>query len=149
MVSWRHKATLPLSEALHIIITFCNKLWWIVSPPINPQAEGRPHVGCLWPLIQYIHRCSQYLEAVFPIHNLRKRLAVAPKDSTWILPLRYFSLTVLSRDRNNELLIPPDEGGLCTDVMNLSIKISLVKKSGCLHTKKPSSFFRAHLCRKI
>lgn len=66
----------------------------------------------------------------------------APEDSTWSLPLRYFSLTVLSWDCNNGLLIPPDEGDLCTDVINLPIKIS------CLHTKKPSSFFRAHLCIK-
>jgi hypothetical protein len=63
-----------------LFVTYRNKLfflqWGVFSPSPNPQAGVPPFVGCLRLLIQYIHSCPPYLEAVSSIRNPRTRHAV-------------------------------------------------------------------------
>jgi hypothetical protein len=64
----------------------------VVSPTLNPETGGPPHVGCLLLLIQYIRSCLPFVEAALSIRNPRKRhvvIAIDPpnmefKVSAWI-----------------------------------------------------------------
>jgi hypothetical protein len=64
----------------------------------SPQAGGTPLVGFPQLLFQYIHNYTPYLEAVFPIRNLRTRHAAVTR-----------AVINNSNILNNFLMIPRDK----------------------------------------
>jgi hypothetical protein len=61
----------PKSEAVSNIVTRGFLRWRAVSPSLNPQAGGPPHVGCPPLLSQYIRSYPPYLGAVSSIRNTK------------------------------------------------------------------------------
>jgi hypothetical protein len=72
--------------------------WGFVSPTPNTQAGGRPAVGSLRQLIQFIQYICSYLpnlEAVSSFRNLRTRHTVVTRDPSSILQNHKELLTYL------------------------------------------------------